>query len=329
VTGRGPSSRADARDIRKISPFGRNDKGSFFAFLAQPIDLGLISLRLSLGAINFVEVVLLKILKVESEGPNLRTMAGSNPSNPLCSVAPAKFTLAVGQVHVGLVRADDAALCMACCENLISTVERDRAARFKFEKDRRLYTVAHAALRSILAGYLNVAPGDLEFEIGQRGKPRLAPTFSKDSLEFNLSHSSEVALIAVTREREIGVDVEHVKKEFAFAEVAERYFTAREVSAIRALPEDLQRQAFYQCWTSKEAFLKAKGVGLSGELDEVEILIGDKGRVQVKNTLPGWYLSQLNPCDGYVGAVALEGDECDLRCYDWPGPAQGTRHAHP
>ena len=270
--------------------------------------------------------------------------------------------MAAGQVHVWLVRADDAALCMACCENLLATAERDRAARFKFEKDRRLYTVAHAALRSILAGYLNVAPGDLEFEIGQRGKPRLAPTFSKDSLEFNLSHSSEVALIAVTREREIGVDIEHVKKEFAFAEVAERYFTTREVSAIRALPQDLQRRAFYQCWTSKEAFLKAKGVGLSGELDEVEILLDveggapraspwhllispgggilsksprprpgleSKGRVQVKSTLPGWYLSELNPCDGYVGAVALEGNGFDLKCYGWPGPAQGTSHAHP
>lgn len=253
-------------------------------------------------------------------------MAGSDPSNLLWSVAPAKFTLAAGQVHVWLVRADDAALCMACCGNLLATAERDRAARFKFEKDRRLYTAAHAALRSILAGYLNVAPGDLEFEIGQRGKPRLVPTFSKDSLEFNLSHSSEVALIAVTRGREIGVDVEHIKKEFAFAEVAERYFTAREVSAIRALPEGLQRRAFYQCWTSKEAFLKAKGVGLSGELDEVEI--HGQGRVQVKSTLPGWYLSELNPCDGYVGAVALEGDESDPRCFQWPGPAQGTSHSH-
>jgi 4'-phosphopantetheinyl transferase len=255
-------------------------------------------------------------------------MAGSDPLNPLWSVAPSKFTLASGQVHVWLVRADNAALCMACFENLLATAERERAARFKFEKDRRLYTAAHVALRSILAGYLNVAPGDLEFEIGQRGKPRLAPTFSKDSLEFNLSHSSEVALIAVTRERGIGVDIEHIKEEFAFVEVAERYFTAREVAAIRALPEELQRRAFYQCWTSKEAFLKAKGVGLSGELDEVEILLDGEGRVQVKNTLPGRYLSELNPCDGYLGAVALEGDESDLRRYQWAGPSNGTRHSH-
>jgi 4'-phosphopantetheinyl transferase len=256
-------------------------------------------------------------------------MIGSVPSNPLWSAAPAQITLAAGQVHVWLVRADDAALCMACCENLLATPERDRAARFKFEKDRCLYTAAHAALRSILAGYLNVAPRDLEFEIGQRGKPRLAPTFSKYSLEFNLSHSFEVALIAVTREREIGVDVEHIKKDFAFAEVAERYFTAREVSAIHALPQVLQRRAFYQCWTSKEAFLKAKGVGLSGELDEVDILIGDKGRVQVKSTLTGWYLGELNPCDGYVGAVVLEGREFDLECHNWPGPVDKKSHSHP
>jgi len=236
--------------------------------------------------------------------------------------------LAADQAHVWLVRADDAALCMACCENLLATAERDRAARFKFEKDRRLYAVAHAALRSILAGYLNVAPGDLEFEIGQRGKPRLAPTFSKDSLEFNLSHSSEVALIAVTREREIGVDIEHIKENFAFAEVAERYFTTREVSAIRALPQDLQRRAFYQCWTSKEAFLKAKGAGLAGELDEVEIHLDGQGLVRVKGTLSEWSLRELNPCGGYVGAVALEGDESDLRRYHWAGPSNGARHSH-
>jgi 4'-phosphopantetheinyl transferase len=90
----------------------------------------------------------------------------------------------------------------------------------------------------------------------------------------------------------------------------------------------LQRRAFYQCWTSKEAFLKAKGVGLSGELDEVEILLDGEGRVQVKNTLPGRYLSELNPCDGYLGAVALEGDESDLRRYQWAGPSNGTRHSH-
>lgn len=224
---------------------------------------------------------------------------------------------------------DDAGLCIACCENLLSAAERERAARFKFEKDRRLYTGAHAALRSILAGYLNVALADLQFETGPRGKPRLALTFTEDKLEFNLSHSHEVALIAVTREREIGVDVERIREDFGFAEVAKRYFTAKEVSAIEALPEDLRRRAFYQCWTSKEAFLKAMGVGLSGELDEVEIVLDGDGPVEVKSTLAQWSLRELNPCAGYVGAVVLAGIEFDPKCYDWPGPAQGSSHSHP
>jgi len=255
-------------------------------------------------------------------------MTGSDPSNPQWPVAPAKFTLAAGEVHVWLVRADDAALCMACCENLLAAAERERAARFKFEKDRQLYTAAHSALRSILADYLKVTPADLQFETGPRGKPRLTPTFTKHKLEFNLSHSHEVALIAVTREQEIGVDVERIREDFAFAEVAERYFTAKEVSAIRALPESLQRRAFYQCWTSKEAFLKAKGVGLSGELDEVEIVLDGDRRVRVKSRLPGWCLNEIDPCDGYAGAMALEGNEIDLRCYDWPSRVPGSNHSH-
>lgn len=256
-------------------------------------------------------------------------MAGIDSSKMIKAVVPATVALAEGEVHIWLVRADDAGVCHACCENLLSAEERERAARFKFEKDRRLYTAAHAGLRSILAAYLNAAPGDLEFELGRRGKPRLAPRFTKHRLEFNLSHSSEVALVAVTREQEIGVDVEQIKENFTFAEVAERYFTAKEVSAIRALPAALQRRAFYQCWTSKEAFLKAKGVGLSGELDEVEIVRDGEGRVQVKSTLPGWHLHELNPGPGYVGAVTLAGNEFDFRCYGWPGPTPETSHAHP
>jgi 4'-phosphopantetheinyl transferase len=268
-------------------------------------------------------------IKDATEASFSTSQSDSGPASLVWLAPPPSLALVSNEVHVWLVRADHATLCMVCCENLLGTAERERAARFKFEKDRRLYTVAHAALRSVLADYLILTPADLQFETGPRGKPRLAPTFRNDSLEFNLSHSSEVALIAVTRKREIGVDVEQVKKQFAFAEVAERYFTAKEVSAIRALPEGLQRRAFYQCWTSKEAFLKAKGVGLSGELDEVEILFGDKDRVQVKSTLSGWYLSELNPCDDYVGAVALEGDEYVLGRYQWPGPAQDASHAHP
>ena len=124
------------------------------------------------------------------------------------------------------------------------------------------------------------------------------------------------------------VDVERVKENFAFAEVAERYFTAQELGAIRALPDALQRQAFYQCWTSKEAILKARGVGLSGQLDEVEISLDGEGQILVKSALPRWSLRELNPWEGYVGAVVLEENHGCLRCHDWTGPVQRASHSH-
>jgi len=241
---------------------------------------------------------------------------------------PAKSVLDAGEVHVWRAGMNAAHLCLDCCRELLSAVEKERAARLKFDQDRHLYIIAHAALRSILAGYLNIAPTALPFDTGTNGKPRLAPPFTQDRLEFNLSHSYEVVLIAVAHERAIGVDVERVREDFAFAEVAERFFTAGEVGALRALPEKLQRRAFYQCWTGKEAFLKAKGVGLSGKLDEVEIFLNDAGSVNIQGKLPDWTLVELHPTGGYVGALALQGPNCRLRYYQWRPLASAAGHSH-
>jgi 4'-phosphopantetheinyl transferase len=202
-------------------------------------------------------------------------------------------------------------------ESLLSSAERDRASRFKFEKDRRRYVITHGALRSILSGYLTCPAQELEFASGPYGKPQLAAFYSKSKIDFNLSHSHEVALIAVTEAREIGVDVEWVRKDFAFGEVAERFFTRREVAALHSLPHHFQREAFYKCWTSKEAFLKAKATGLSGELDEVEIKFSLEEGVRVNGAIPNWTLVELNPCDGYVGAFAVQGPEPRLKCFQW------------
>ncbi len=198
----------------------------------------------------------------------------------------------------------------------MSEAERARAEKFKFDKDRRLFTVAHAALRSILSQYLQTGPANLEFAIGPNGKPGFAGDSFGD-LRFNLSHSGTSALIAVVLKREIGADIELIKKDFAFAEVAERFFTAREVAALRALPDSLQRQGFYKCWTSKEAFLKAKGSGLSGTLDEVEITVDKDQSVQIRANVPGWSLIELPPITDYAAAVVIEGTQLPANCYDW------------
>jgi 4'-phosphopantetheinyl transferase len=170
-------------------------------------------------------------------------------------------------------------------------------------------------LRSICAGYLRTSPRSIEFAEGRYGKPKLAAD-SVIGLEFNLSHSGELALIAAASCREVGVDLECVR-DFDFEQVAERFFTAGEVAALRALPKPQQRLAFYKCWTSKEAFLKAKGTGMSGELDEVEIAPMDDTDVRIRAAVPGWSLIELSVGDGYVAALVSQGAPVRVKFYEW------------
>ena len=232
------------------------------------------------------------------------------------------------EIHVWLVRADLGSYCIRCGHDLLSLSEQERATRFKFEDDRRRYIVAHAVLRLLLSRYVNISAGDLNFFASANGKPFLAAAPAAANIQFNLSHSHEVVLIAVTQGREIGVDVEWAKEGFAFGEVAERFFTAREVAALHALPSELQRKTFYRCWTSKEAFLKAKGIGLSGELDEVVISFTPEEGVHISAIVPNWTLIELNPPHGYAGAVAVEGSEAEVKCFQWQPPAYPWTHRH-
>jgi 4'-phosphopantetheinyl transferase len=258
----------------------------------------------------------------KSEGIPLSTVS----SGRVWSSFPTDFALAQNETHVWLAGLDDAGLGLQYFADSLSLAERDRAARFKFVLDRRRYLVAHAALRSILAAYLTANPRELQFGSGPHGKPKLASETAHE-IEFNLSHSHELALLAVTRGREIGIDVEHVRQDFAFDEVAKRFFTAREVAALGALPRALQREAFYRCWTSKEALLKGKGTGLSGSLDEVQIRLAVTG-VRVTAAVDDWSLIELSPIGGYAAALAVQKLYCELRCYRWDPSFLESKH-HP
>lgn len=218
------------------------------------------------------------------------------------------------EIHVWVAATRETNNFRQSCYPVLSAAEQERARRFKFEKDERLFAIAHAALRSILSSYLSVAPNEIEFVIGPQGKPRLAAA-SRENLFFNLSHSGELAVIAFAA-RELGVDAECVKENFGFEEVAGHFFTAREVTALRALPSHLQRRAFYQCWTCKEAFLKAKGTGLSGELDEVQIVSNGEG-ARINAYVPGWSLKEIDVGDGYAAAVVSAGGPAEVRIYRW------------
>jgi 4'-phosphopantetheinyl transferase len=234
--------------------------------------------------------------------------------------SPAQLPALQDHVHVWAVRLDDASVDLDRAGALISLDERERAARFKFARDRRRYLVAHVALHEILQRYLPIVSAGLSFVIGANGKPSLPQALAPSGVEFNLSHSNEMALLAVCHEREVGVDIEYVKEDFEFQEVAEHFFSAREVAAMRGLPPSLQRQAFFKCWTSKEAFLKAKGTGLSGALDEVEIAIIVNEQVRITANVPGWSLAELDSIDGHEAALVVAGAPAPINYYLWePG----------
>jgi 4'-phosphopantetheinyl transferase len=229
------------------------------------------------------------------------------------------------EVHVWLVNAGAKDIPQDGLATSLSEDEKERAARFKFAKDRRLYVAGHAALRSLLADYLRVAADTIHFVSGPHGKPAIASPLAGGGLEFNLSHSHEVALVAVARQRAVGVDVEFVKREFSFDDLARRFFTTKEVAALFELPQPLQCEAFFKCWTSKEAFLKAKGTGLSGKLDEVGITLAADQQVRINASVPGWSLTELALCVGYQAALVVQGDPRPIRCYQWESPLMAIR----
>lgn len=242
-------------------------------------------------------------------------MTAMNSFNPLWPLAPEGRELYGNEVHVWMIRASAYYNDDPRATALLSADERQRATKFRFEKDRRLYIAAHAGLRAVLAGYLRVVEDEIHLVTGLHGKPLLAHP-GGSGLEFNLSHSHEVALIAVARNKAVGVDVEFVKRDFAFQEVAGRFFTEKEVVALRALPQALQIEAFFKCWSSKEAFLKAKATGLSGKLDEVQISTQD-GFVKIEANVPGWSLLELEKAHGYEAALVIQGGAVPIRCYRW------------
>jgi 4'-phosphopantetheinyl transferase len=196
---------------------------------------------------------------------------------------------------------------------VLSEDELVRADRFRFEKDRRRFVAARSALRQVLGRYLRCSPGEVGFSYQPTGKPQLAPEFRESRVQFNLSHSGEFALIAVTLDRRIGVDIEVINAERAWEDVAERFFSAAENRILRALPAGERELAFFQCWTRKEAYVKAVGAGLALPLSSFDVAFGvgvAPAVLRIGDSVEeaeGWSLFDVECPVGYVGAVAVEG----------------------
>jgi 4'-phosphopantetheinyl transferase len=234
---------------------------------------------------------------------------------------PERLALNREDVHVWRARLNQPASTVKFFRSILSPDELRRADSFYFQKDRAGFIVARAVLRTIISRYLGVSPIAVRFCYGRHGKPALAEESGEKGLRFNISHSHELALYVVACDREVGIDLEYIRRDFASQEIARHFFSPREVSTLCALPASVQTEAFFNCWTRKEAYIKATGQGLALPLHQFDVslspgepaaLLGSREHPQESSR---WTLLELAPGEGYVAALAVEGH--DWRINRW------------
>ena len=236
--------------------------------------------------------------------------------------APSELRLNTDETHIWRIVIEEKSYNLQSLTQLLSTDEISRANRFRFQKDRTQFIIARGMLRTILSRYLHVQPASLHFGYGAQGKPYLINKNGEpDNLRFNLSHSEEIILYAVTLDQELGIDVERIRPEFATETIAEKFFSPSEVKSLRGLPPVLQPAAFFNCWTRKEAFLKARAEGLTYPLDQfsVSLLPGEPpGLLSLaadSQELSRWSFFHLTPKPGYIGTLVVSGHYAQLRYF--------------
>lgn len=213
-------------------------------------------------------------------------------------------------------------------QTLLSSDEVTRAGRFHFARDRQHFLAARAWLRRILASYLAIDAQDVVFAYSKKEKPSLGPAHAGRNVTFNVTHSGGIALLAFARWREVGVDVEQVRRDFDLEAIARRFFSTHEQNQIAALPADEKVEAFFRCWTRKEAYIKATGDGLSLPLTQFDVSLAPGETNALLVTRPdgaeagSWRLHEVPAGTGYIGAVCVRGQNWKLN--DWTG--SGTWH---
>jgi 4'-phosphopantetheinyl transferase len=212
---------------------------------------------------------------------------------------------------------------IADLQEQLSPEERDRAARYKFPKDKRRFIVGRGILRRILSRYLAIIPQDIQIHYGAHGRPLIEETQNSVDLRFSVSHAEDLVLYALTRGRSIGVDLEYIREDFDVLKIADNFFSEGETTTLQTLPSKMRGEGFYRAWTRKEAYLKACGSGLAINPRQVEVsLVPDDPAVilringKTQNT-QAWSLLHLDLPPHFIGAVAVEGNEWSLSCWNW------------
>ena len=240
--------------------------------------------------------------------------------------SPDALALSRDDVHVWRLWLNPTEQELKTLEQTLASDEHARAERFRFAHDRIRFIAARGSLRIILGRYIGTDPRELTFSYGPHGKPSLAQPIEATKLKFNMSHSAELALAAITQDREIGVDIEEIHFIEAAERIAERFFSPLENAVLRSLSEEERLEAFFHCWTRKEAYVKATGDGLSRPTESFDVTLapGEPARllnVEGQSHEPlRWSLVGLTPGRGYAGAVAVQGHNWRLACWQWPQP---------
>lgn len=258
---------------------------------------------------------------LSDEEARLKTLV---ESDFVCSWRPPPEPLILAGDELHVWRASLDAVPPGRLQSLLAPDELQRAARFHFQKDREHFIAARGLLRLILGRYLGRAPEQTRFCYNAHGKPSLTNQSGADRLCFNLSHSQGLVLYALSRGRELGIDLEYKRALKADQQIPERFFSPKEVAALRALPPEMQQAAFFSCWTRKEAYLKAIGQGLMLALDRFEVTLAPGEPAALLSTQQGleetsrWRLEALAPGPDYAAALAVEGHDWRLKCWQWP-----------
>jgi 4'-phosphopantetheinyl transferase len=235
------------------------------------------------------------------------------------SAPPQLLSLQPGEVHVWRVELDQRADRIEEFRTTLAADEIERANRFHFDKHRKHFLVGRGFLRHVIARYLETAAAALQFSYGPFGKPALNGVHRDSRLRFNMSHSHGVALLAISEATELGVDIEHIRADFASEEIARRFFSPREVETFNGLAAQEQVAAFFRCWSRKEAYIKAIGRGLSQPLDAFDVTLapGEPAallRVE-EDDAARWTMCDLDVGAEYAAALAVEGPVPILRCW--------------
>lgn len=235
--------------------------------------------------------------------------------------APDEVNATADSVHVWLFSLSQPAACLGGLERCLSADEIVRADRFHFAHLRQHYVAGRGIMRQILARYLDISAAELRFDYREHGKPELE--YAPIPLKFNLSHSGQLGLLAVSLGRQVGADIEFMRPMEDLHSIAEAYFSTREIMDLQALPVQQQARGFFNCWTRKEAYLKGIGKGLAQALNAFDVTLKPEDAAALlamredPNEKDRWHLQDIPIGPEYAAAVIAEGQDWDLMRWQW------------